>query len=177
MNIDNEILERIESYVRGDMSEVEKTAFEKEINTDPALNELVQLSIISEEIVVGYEVLKLKEQMQKDLNKPKSFSWKLYTGLLFLISVPTALYFTNKTTEPGKELKIRNSTTGNNKDFPVLTNSIEDLPKEVKTKSQKERNVKKEIKKPTQEVIADLKNTQLVTETIKADERESLHNE
>src|SRR4051812_21679466 len=82
MNTELELVEKIERYSRGRLSPQDRLSFEKEIDADPLLKRRVEASRVVEEMVIGFEALKLKEQMQKDLS-PK-FKWKLYAPIAIL---------------------------------------------------------------------------------------------
>jgi hypothetical protein len=84
MSSNNILLEKIELYTRGKLSSEEKELFEQELNADESLRRKVELSMMVDEMVVAKEALQLKEQMRKDLYKPKS-DWKKYAGIALII--------------------------------------------------------------------------------------------
>ena len=67
MKESNDILDTIERYTKNKMGVEEKVVFEKELATDESLRKQLQFSEIIDEMIIGNETWKLKEQMQKDL--------------------------------------------------------------------------------------------------------------
>src|SRR6478609_7181998 len=93
MSEETQIWEQIDRYLSGEMNPTERDVFEQAIASDKQLAEQIEASKIASEIVVGFEVLKLKAQMTKDLAKPKNNFGKYGIGLLVLIAVSGVAYF------------------------------------------------------------------------------------
>lgn len=91
-----DILDRIERYSKGKMPLDEKLVFEKELATDVSLREQLEYSQIVDQMIVGAEALKLKEQMQKDLNKPKFSKYLAASILVLLASAGLYMVFNKK---------------------------------------------------------------------------------
>lgn len=92
MKENSDILDKIELYSKGKMRLEEKLAFENELATDEALREQFEFSQIVDQMIIGNETLKLKEQMQKDLynTKPK---WGSYLAVSLFALVASAGLF------------------------------------------------------------------------------------
>jgi hypothetical protein len=95
MSSNTEMLEKIDLYFRGKLAPEEKEAFEKQMASDPELKTKMEISKIVDQMIVGKEAWNLKEQMKKDLNKPKSGSGKymLILALLMTVSGIVFLFF------------------------------------------------------------------------------------
>jgi hypothetical protein len=93
MSEENKVLDRIERYSKGKMSLDETMAFEKELASDEALQKQLELSQIVDQIVVGAEALKLKDQMRKDLYQPKSGMRSYLAVSLLVVSAGVGSYF------------------------------------------------------------------------------------
>ncbi len=104
MSEEMDLLEKIERYTKGELGEEERRAFESQLETDLPLRKRLEASLAVEQIIIGYEALKLKEQMQKDLSAPKS-AWKTYLPMaLLVVGVGAALYtWQSQETAPVKE--------------------------------------------------------------------------
>ena len=87
-----EIIERIEQYLKGELSPAEKAAFEKQIEADPLLKEEVNAQ---QDIMRGIERADLKERIlkaRKSFHSGKSFTkWGL--GGLSLVVIVAAILF------------------------------------------------------------------------------------
>jgi hypothetical protein len=92
MKENNDILEIIERYTKDKMSVDEKVAFEKELVSDEFLREQFQFSQIVDQMIIGNEAWKLKEQMTRDLYKPKSGIWS-YLAISFFVVVSSVSLF------------------------------------------------------------------------------------
>lgn len=106
MSSDHKILEKIDLYTRGGMTEEERAEFEKALEADPHLHRQMELSMMVDQMVVAKEALALKAQMRKDLYKPKN-AWGKYIGFgLLLITVSAGvLYLANSPTQEGSKPK------------------------------------------------------------------------
>jgi len=93
MSEETQIWEQIDRYLSGEMNPTDRDVFEQAIASDKQLAEQIEASKIASEVVVGFEVLKLKAQMTKDLAKPKNNLGKYGLGLLALITVSGVAYF------------------------------------------------------------------------------------
>jgi hypothetical protein len=93
MTEETKILEQIDRYLEGSMGEAESAFFEIQLASDVDLASLLEASQLTEEVVVGYEVLKLKEQMAKDLAKPTSNVRNYLIGAVLLACVGMGAYF------------------------------------------------------------------------------------
>lgn len=71
MSSNDEILDKIERFTKGQMSPEEASSFEKEISLDKELKHQVELSEMAENLVVFHETAKLKAVMQKDFAAQK----------------------------------------------------------------------------------------------------------
>lgn len=93
MRENNDILDSIERYTKGKMGLEEKLVFEKELASDESLREQLEFSQIVDQMIIGNETWKLKEQMQKDLYKPKP-KWGKYLAVsLFALVASAGLFF------------------------------------------------------------------------------------
>lgn len=93
MSEETQIWEQIDRYFSGEMNPTERDVFEQAIASDKQLAEQIEASKIASEVVVGFEVLKLKAQMTRDLAKPNNNFGKYGLGLLALITVSGVAYF------------------------------------------------------------------------------------
>ena len=92
MRESNETLDSIERYTKGKMSLDEKLVFEKELASNESLCEQLAFSQIVDQMIIGDETWKLKEQMQKDLYKSK-YSIGKYLAISFFVLVTSAGLF------------------------------------------------------------------------------------
>ncbi|WMJ72003.1 gliding motility-associated C-terminal domain-containing protein [Cytophagaceae bacterium ABcell3] len=68
--------EDIDNYLNGRMSEEEKKTFEQRLDSDPDFSLEVEAQRIANQMIIGSELMELKEQMRKDLrNKPSGFKY------------------------------------------------------------------------------------------------------
>ncbi|HTF81208.1 MAG TPA: gliding motility-associated C-terminal domain-containing protein [Cytophagales bacterium] len=152
MSSDNNILEKIDLYAKGGLKEEERLAFEKELAANPQLKKQLELSVLVDQMVIVKEALDLKQQMKKDLYKPK-FTPGKYVGLA-LLAFSTAggwLYFTNRepiqpkvtatADQPTKERPSQKSTESTavaipDKSSPTKTVSIPQSAEEKNEQSQ-----------------------------------------
>ncbi len=93
MKENSDILDKIELYTKGKMRLEEKLAFEKELATDELVREQFEFSQIVDQMIIGNETLKLKEQMQKDLYNTKSNIGKYLAVSLFALIASAGLFF------------------------------------------------------------------------------------
>lgn len=87
MTDDLQIWEQIDRYLSGTMTAKEQEFFKANMASDEQLAEMVEASQIANEVVVGHEVLKLKDQMSKDLQKPKTSGASFGVAILLLTSI------------------------------------------------------------------------------------------
>lgn len=101
MTDDLQIWEQIDRYLSGGMSAKEQELFKATMATDEQLAEMVEASQIANEMVVGHEVLKLKDQMSKDLKKSKNLGTNFGISILALTAIVAGgAYFINKVQQP-----------------------------------------------------------------------------
>lgn len=106
MTNDLQIWEQIDRYLSGSMTAKEQELFKATMASDEQLAEMVEASQIANEVVIGHEVLKLKDQMSKDLKKPKSLGTHIGIALLLVTTmVAGGAYFINRLQEPPKDDK------------------------------------------------------------------------
>ena len=110
MSSHDDILEKIEQYTSGKMSAQEKTVFEKQLSVDKDLQNQVEISRIVDEMIVGNEALKLKEQMSRDLSKTKSNFGVYLIPILFLLGVVT-FYFLNINKDSNSKNELKKTAT------------------------------------------------------------------
>lgn len=92
MSSGSDIIEKIELYAKGKMSQEERALFEGELASDEQLRKSLELSMLADELVIAQEALKLKEQMRKDLYLYKSKpNWNVY-ALALLIGLAGGIY-------------------------------------------------------------------------------------
>lgn len=121
MNLDHNLLEKIDLYTKGQLSPKEHHNFELEINSNDQLRNQVELSQLVDELVVASETLKLKEQMQKDLFKPKSNLGTYLGATIIAISIGSIwLYF--NTNKP-KEANLVSPSIKNNVPNQIIPNN------------------------------------------------------
>jgi len=102
MSANEDILEKIERFTRGEMSADESALFEKQMKADKELAKQVEISRIVDQMVVGSEFLKLKDQMTKDLNKSKPYNNTIIFALILLISAGLFFFITPKVNKKAK---------------------------------------------------------------------------
>ncbi len=107
MSSDSGIIEKVELYTRGEMSQEERVLFEVELASDEQLRKSLELSMLADELVIAQEALKLKEQMRKDLYLYKSKpNWNIY-ALALLIGLAGGIYvYYNLISEPGAPVNL-----------------------------------------------------------------------
>jgi hypothetical protein len=88
----NDILDKIELYTKGKMSLDDKLAFEKDLANNASLREQLEFSQIVDQMVIGAETSKLKEQMQKDLYRTKPKMGKYLAVSLFVLMSSAGLF-------------------------------------------------------------------------------------
>src|SRR5690606_28748097 len=102
MSANEDILEKIERFTRGEMRADESALFEKQMRADKELAKQVEISRIVDQMVVGSEFLKLKDQMTKDLNKSKPYNGTIIFALILLISAGLFFFITPKDNKKAK---------------------------------------------------------------------------
>lgn len=92
MNLNEHLLEQFERYSKGQMNVLEQQLFESKLASDERLRHQLELSQIVDQMIVGEQALKLKEQMRKDLDKPRSTRGLYFLVIALLGSVGIATY-------------------------------------------------------------------------------------
>ncbi|GAL84853.1 hypothetical protein CHU_0781 [Sporocytophaga myxococcoides] len=107
MSSDSGIIEKIELYTKGKLSQEERVLFEDELASDEQLRKSLELSLLADELVIAQETLKLKEQMRKDLYLYKSRpNWNIY-ALALLIGLAGGIYiYYNLSSEPDGPVNV-----------------------------------------------------------------------
>jgi len=93
MTEETNILEQIDRYLEGSMDMEESAIFEVRLAADNELASLLEASQLTEQVVIGHEALKIKEQMAKDLAKPKSNVRNYLIGAVLFACIGTGAYF------------------------------------------------------------------------------------
>jgi hypothetical protein len=99
MTEDTHILEQIDRYLEGGMGQEEHASFERMLATDADLASLLEASQWAEQVVIGHEMLKIKEQMTHDLAKPKASINKYWLGLLVVAGIGAGVYVWNSASQ------------------------------------------------------------------------------
>lgn len=103
-----ELMETIENYLKGNMPEADKTAFEKRINTDPALKKEVEFQ---RQLMKGIERAGLKQSAKQGLKKYKFNknlkNWGL-TGLTIAVIVLSSVFVYNAVTNKSQKENAAN---------------------------------------------------------------------
>lgn len=110
MSSELEILEKIELYSRGRLSQAEASALEAQMELDPQLKKRVLASSIVDEIIVSHEAMKLKQLMQKDMATPSS-KWKMYLSTVVLVAATGGFAYFMLSKENEKEKVVVNTAT------------------------------------------------------------------
>lgn len=164
MSEETQIWEQIDRYLTGEMNQTERDVFENAIASDEQLAEQVEASKLVSEVVIGYEVLKLKTQMTKDLSKPKNNLGKYGLGLLAILAVTGVAYFglrapTSKPRSASSEITSPVAHTVDVKPAEVKTPETSAVavlsPKEAKDSNlltKKENTNQKVAEKPQKEI-------------------------
>jgi hypothetical protein len=98
MNPKSEIYEWIDRYLNNEMNELERREFEAKLSTDEALAKTMEAQKVANKIVIGEQLLQLKEQMSFDLNDGGKYPggsnktwWYYISGALIVTGI--ILYF------------------------------------------------------------------------------------
>lgn len=127
MKADWEILEKIDKYHQKMLSEAEYEDFSQELETNPELKELMSLSKLVDDSVMAMEHIKLKEQMQKDLNSSHKKWVKVYFISAALLTTGGLLYYFyhNSNVTPHTEPPKKDSVTIKSITSPSSTTPLE----------------------------------------------------
>lgn len=152
MNLDIDLLEKIDNYTNGKMSASEKEAFELVIASDESLQKQIKLSKMADKLLIISESLALKEQMRKDLSTPPSNNSKYWYLLVVLgVSGLTAWYFAQNKTVTNSKVEI--SQKVNTKE--IVSNiegndiTVAESSKEITSKAKKQAFIPIEEKSET----------------------------
>jgi cytochrome c2 len=98
-----ELLETIEKYLQNSLTEAEKLAFEKRLQSDPALQKEI---VLQRELIQGINRVAIKQSVQKGLKKYKFNrnlkNWGL-TGLTLAVFGLSSVFLYNKVNRNGNE--------------------------------------------------------------------------
>ncbi|MFN6945514.1 MAG: hypothetical protein ACK4ND_11240 [Cytophagaceae bacterium] len=102
--------EQIDKYLAGELNPEERIALEKKIDNDSDFALEVEAQRIANEMILGQELLMLKDQMKTDLKPKTGFNFYYLAIFLMIASLAGALYLSSGTVkheaeEPAKEQK------------------------------------------------------------------------
>jgi hypothetical protein len=147
MSSNDEILNKIERFTKGQMSPEEASSFEKEISLDKELQHQVELSEMAENLVVFHETAKLKAIMQKDFATQQLRKQMIWGASIVAILATSLLVWNSQ-----KETEIKQKEK-------EITSIVQGKPvKQAETSGGKDKVSKPEIEKKTLE-SGKLKNT------------------
>ncbi|MFN3404856.1 MAG: gliding motility-associated C-terminal domain-containing protein [Cytophagaceae bacterium] len=127
------INEEIDQYLKGELSEEDSLLFERKMNSDKELAQMVNAQRAVNNMIITKELNVLKAKMQKDLSQPGKLSINypfLFVGSAILIS--TVVFFYNNFNENRKQLsadKIEIISSSENVDFDI--DDVPALPSEI----------------------------------------------
>lgn len=98
MNPQYQPYEAIDRYLNFQMSEEEAAEFERKLDSDPEFKSIFEAQKVAYTMVVDFEMLKLKNQIQQDLSTSSNVGrvWKWILGLSISTGVIALLFFSLK---------------------------------------------------------------------------------
>jgi hypothetical protein len=88
--------ELMDDYLNGKLSAEEVMRFEQRLNSDPEFSELFEIHKVTNQVIVGQELINLKARMAKDLSSSASssnfFNWKTWLGIA-TVTMAVVLYW------------------------------------------------------------------------------------
>lgn len=152
MNLDIDLLEKIDNYTNGKMSASEKEAFELVIASDESLQKQIKLSKMADKLLIISESLALKEQMRKDLSTPPNNNSKYWYLLVVLgVSGLVGLYFAQNKTVTNSKVEISQKVNTKEIESNIEGNdlTVVESSKEISTKAKKQAFIPIEEKSET----------------------------
>lgn len=161
MTEETNILEQIDRYLEGSMGAEESASFEVQLAADTDLANLLEASQLAEEVVIGHEALKLKEQMGKDLAKPKSNVRNYLAGIILLACLGTGTYFSQSDKKEASAILSTETVKSAEKTVSVLPESIPSkvVKKEAVSISHKQEKTISAVGEPTYFTVGQVSNS------------------
>lgn len=115
MNLENEnTMDLVEKYIAGKMDKMESLHFESQMNSNPALLELVTQQSAIHALIIEAGLSDIRGMIKNDISKIKTRTktkWIAGSALVIIVTMAGLLYWTNKKTEGTDFIQKPNSTT------------------------------------------------------------------
>ncbi|MFQ3576245.1 MAG: gliding motility-associated C-terminal domain-containing protein [Cytophagales bacterium] len=129
-----EFLEKFDKLREGTLSGAEKIALEAQLASDEELKNLFEQSEIVNQIIIASEASKIKEQIKKDLSKPKFQAGWWAVGGIFLFSAIGIVAIVKHSNNTAKPLAISENTDSQNTTYTqIYEKNIDENVQHIKT--------------------------------------------
>lgn len=149
MSKEENISQLIEDYLNGDLAPTEKTQFEKDLATQPALKQAVEDEKLIREAIMENSVLSFQAELHQEFNRQKRIERIKFIGIISILlvaSITTLLYLNPFSPEEKEEspVKIKEHQSNNKTNLPSNKKKPHHTGVKQKTPDQEKRHSKNE---------------------------------